>query len=77
MVVGYHALTAGSVSRAEAPERIDRGLAGHPVDVVVLGRLAVDHCWTVSRTPVCAATPPMLATTAASPLGRLGTVTLN
>jgi hypothetical protein len=35
-------LTAGSVSRAEAPERIGRGLAAHPVGVVVMGRLAVD-----------------------------------
>jgi GNAT superfamily N-acetyltransferase len=43
LVVGYHALTAGSVSRAEAPERIARGLAAHPIRVVVLGRLAVDQ----------------------------------
>jgi GNAT superfamily N-acetyltransferase len=43
VVVGYHALTAGSVSRAEAPERIGHGLAAHPIGVVVLGRLAVDR----------------------------------
>ena len=43
VVVGYHALTAGSVSRDEAPERIGRGLAAHPIGVVVLGRLAVDR----------------------------------
>jgi GNAT superfamily N-acetyltransferase len=43
VVAGYHALTAGSVSRAEAPERIGRGLAAHPIGVVVLGRLAVDR----------------------------------
>jgi GNAT superfamily N-acetyltransferase len=43
IVVGYHALTAGSVSRAEAPERIGRGLANHPIGVIVLGRLAVDR----------------------------------
>jgi GNAT superfamily N-acetyltransferase len=43
VVLGYHALTAGSVSRAEAPERIGRGLAAHPVGVVVIGRLAVDR----------------------------------
>lgn len=42
MVVGYHALATGSVSRAEAPPRISHGLAAHPVGVVVLGRLAVD-----------------------------------
>jgi GNAT superfamily N-acetyltransferase len=45
VVVGYYALTAGSVSRAEAPERIARGLAAHPIGVVVLGRLAVDRAY--------------------------------
>ncbi len=43
VVIGYHALTAGSISRAEAPERIGHGLAAHPIGVVVLGRLAVDR----------------------------------
>ena len=43
IVFGYYALTAGSLSRAEAPERVSRGLAAHPIGVVVLGRLGVDH----------------------------------
>lgn len=43
VVVGYHALTAGSVSHAEAPGRIAHGLAAHPIGVIVLGRLAVDR----------------------------------
>ena len=42
-VVGYYSLAAGSVSREEAPERIVRGLARHPVPVVLLARLAVDR----------------------------------
>ena len=42
VVFGYHALTAGSVNRDEAPLRISKGLAAHPVGVAVLGRLAVD-----------------------------------
>jgi GNAT superfamily N-acetyltransferase len=42
VVLGYYALTAGSVSRAEAPHRISKGLAAHPIGVAVLGRLAVD-----------------------------------
>ena len=41
-VIGYHALTAGSIERAEAPERVSRGLAAHPIGVIVLARLAVD-----------------------------------
>src|SRR5664279_1403901 len=43
VVVGYHALTAGSVSRGEVAERIGHGLAAHPIGVVLLGRLAVDR----------------------------------
>lgn len=42
-VAGYYALTAGSVHRHEAPERIAKGLARHPVGVVLLARLAVDR----------------------------------
>jgi len=41
VVAGYHALVAGSASREEAPERISKGLAAHPIGVVVLARLAV------------------------------------
>ena len=42
VVVGYHALTAGSVEREQVPERVSRGLAAHPIGVIVLARLAVD-----------------------------------
>jgi len=41
IAAGYHALVAGSVSRQAAPERISKGLAAHPIGVVVLARLAV------------------------------------
>ena len=41
-VVGYYALTVGSVHKHESPERIARGLANHPIGVVLLARLAVD-----------------------------------
>ena len=42
-VVGYHALVACSVERADAPARISKGLANQPVGVILLGRLAVDR----------------------------------
>ncbi len=41
-VAGYYALTAGSVHKHETPERIAKGLANHPVGVVLLARLAVE-----------------------------------
>lgn len=42
-VVGYYTLAAGSVSRADTPDRVAKGLANHPVPVILLARLAVDH----------------------------------
>ena len=42
-VVGYYALTTGSVHRHETPQRIAKGLANHPIGVVLLARLAVDR----------------------------------
>lgn len=41
-VVGYYALTTGSVQKHESPGRIAKGLANHPIGVVLLARLAVD-----------------------------------
>lgn len=42
-VVGYYSLSAGSVRKEESPTRIAKGLARHPVGVILLARLAVDH----------------------------------
>lgn len=44
-VIGYHTLAVGQVSREEAPERLTKGLARHPVPIMLLARLAVDKQW--------------------------------
>lgn len=41
-VVGYYSLTAGSVRPEEAAPRVAKGLARHPIGVILLARLAVD-----------------------------------
>jgi GNAT superfamily N-acetyltransferase len=41
-VVGYYTLTLGSVLKATTPQRVGKGLAGHPVPVIIIARLAVD-----------------------------------
>lgn len=41
-VVGYYSISAGSISAEEAPARISKGLARHPIPVILLARLAVD-----------------------------------
>ncbi len=42
-MVGYYALAAASVERAQAPARVSKGLDRHPIPVILLTRLAVDR----------------------------------
>lgn len=42
-VAGYYALTTGTVHKYETPARIAKGLANHPIGIVLLARLAVDR----------------------------------
>ena len=42
-VVGYYSLAVGAAEHADAPARVGKGLAGHPIPVMVLARLAVDR----------------------------------
>lgn len=42
-VVGYYTLAAASARREETSTRVARGLAAHPVPVILLARLAVDR----------------------------------
>lgn len=42
-VVGFYSLVVGSVDPGAAPSRLSKGLARHPVPVMILARLAVDR----------------------------------
>lgn len=42
-VVGFYSLVVGSVEPGAAPARVVKGLARHPVPVIILARLAVDR----------------------------------
>jgi GNAT superfamily N-acetyltransferase len=42
-VIGYYSLAVGAVAPAEAPARVTKGLARHPVPVMLLARLAVSQ----------------------------------
>ena len=44
-VVGFYSLAVGSVDPDFAPPRAKKGLARHPVPVMILARLAVDHVY--------------------------------
>ena len=42
-IAGYYSIATGSVRREDVPERIGKGLAQHPVPVILLARLAIDR----------------------------------
>jgi len=42
-VVGYYSLAVGSVLREDSPSRAVKGMARHPLPVMILARLAVDR----------------------------------
>jgi GNAT superfamily N-acetyltransferase len=42
-VVGFYSLVVGSVEPGEVPARVVKGLARHPVPVMIVARLAVDR----------------------------------
>jgi predicted N-acetyltransferase YhbS len=48
-VVGYYTLVVGEVAFASAHERLTKGLARHPVPIMLLARLAVDMSWRGKR----------------------------
>ena len=45
VVVGFYTLVVSEVAYADAPERLTKGLARHPVPLILLARLAVGAAW--------------------------------
>jgi GNAT superfamily N-acetyltransferase len=44
-VVGYHSLVVGEVAFDHAPQRLSKGLARHPIPIMLLARMAVSTAW--------------------------------
>ena len=44
-IVGYFTLVVGHVEYSDAPERLTKGLARHPVPIMLLARLAIAISW--------------------------------
>lgn len=44
-IVGFYSLVVGEVSHDHAPERLTKGVARHPVPLMLLARLAVHREW--------------------------------
>ncbi len=45
LVIGYYSLAVGQIEYGDAPERLQKGLARHPVPVMLHARLAVHKDW--------------------------------
>jgi len=43
VVVGYYSLAVGAAEHRVVPERVAKGLARHPIPLMILARLAVDR----------------------------------
>ena len=44
-IIGYHTLVVGEIAHVAAPERLNKGMARHPVPIVLLARMAVSLDW--------------------------------
>lgn len=44
-VIGFYTLVVGEVAYGDAPERLTKGLACHPVPIMLLARLGVSTAW--------------------------------
>jgi GNAT superfamily N-acetyltransferase len=44
-VIGFYSLVVGDVAFIDAPDRLTKGLARHPVPIMLLARLAVNSSW--------------------------------
>lgn len=44
-VAGFYTLVVGQVEYDEAPERLTKGMAHHPVPIMLLARLAIATAW--------------------------------
>ena len=44
-VVGFYTLVVGEVAYDDTPERLAKGLARHPIPIMLLARLAVHKSW--------------------------------
>ena len=48
-VVGFYTLAFGDVNYEDAPERLRKGVARHPIPLMILARLAVARAWAGKR----------------------------
>ncbi|MFA6013388.1 MAG: GNAT family N-acetyltransferase [Desulfobacteraceae bacterium] len=68
-VIGFYSLVVGEISFKDAPERLTKGLARHPVPIMLLARLAVQTTWQGRRIGAYLLRDAMLRTLQAADIG--------
>lgn len=68
-VIGFYTLVVGEVAYDDAPERLKKGLARHPVPLMLLARLAVSRGWHGQGVGSGLLKDAMLRTTQAAEIG--------
>lgn len=68
-VIGFYSLVVGEVAFVDAPERLTKGLARHPVPIMLLARLAVSSAWQGRRMGAYLLRDAMLRTLQAADIG--------
>jgi GNAT superfamily N-acetyltransferase len=68
-VIGFYSLVVGEVAFIDAPERLTKGLARHPVPIMLLARLAVSSSWQGRRIGSYLLRDAMLRTLQAADIG--------
>jgi GNAT superfamily N-acetyltransferase len=68
-VIGFYTLVVGEVAYDDAPHRLTKGLARHPVPIMLVARLAVSVEWQGKRIGAGLLKDAMLRTLAAADIG--------
>ena len=68
-IIGFYSLVVGAVAFADAPGRLTKGLARHPVPIMLLARLAISTTWQGRRIGAYLLRDAMLRTLQAADIG--------
>ena len=76
-VIGYYSLAVGAVDHAAATARVRKGVARHPIPVMVLARLAVDHHYQGKKIGRCLLRDAILRTLQAADIAGIRAIFVN
>lgn len=68
-IIGFYSLVVGEIAHEDAPERLTKGLARHPVPIMLLARLAVSTAWQGRRIGAALLRDAMFRTLQAADIG--------